>query len=93
MNLPHAPGYCWTRAQTLPCPLPSYTFIDGDGAIYTAVPVQQVVAAYIALALAGIALVDKWQARKPQTLDALLSGVGEVVLLPEPRQMELPLAG
>ena len=88
MNTPHAPGYFWTRAHCIPVPLPAYTFIDSDGALWVSVPAQDAVWVYVALFLAGVALVDAWQRAHPEPLTLLLARAGEVTLI-EPRQMSL----
>lgn len=73
MTPPHAPGYIWVTTTRLYTPLARYTLIDGD-CIRTAIAVRLVWLvlrrvvdallwgyACIALALAGMALVEKWQ--------------------------------
>jgi hypothetical protein len=65
----------------IPFPLPRYTFIDSDGALWVSVPAQEVARAYVTLFIAGVALVDGWQ-RQPRG-----------VIVGDLRQMVLPLAG
>jgi hypothetical protein len=76
MNIPHAPGYFWTRTRCIPVPLPAYTFIDSDGALWVSVPAQDVVWVYVALFLAGVALMDDWQRANPEPVSSSPLSVG-----------------
>lgn len=80
MTPTHAPGHIWQRTRCLPNPLPRYLWIDVDDTLWIAIPVQQVVAAHVALFIAGVTLVDAWQRRQPRG-----------VIVGDLRQLVLPL--